>query len=356
MEETGETTLLNERRARTMKESRRVWVLVLVSGLVGLGLLVSPMAPMAKTLKIGHILAPGSNQNQALVQVFKPYVEEASDGRLQIEVFPTEQLGHAPDQVEGVKLGTQAMFLGSQTWWEAHVKEIGVATIPFVFDDRDHFHRWIDQVLVPELMPQLITKANQRYINLGVKWHRGPFRVICAKKPIFAPEDINGLRLRLWPARMIQKSWAGLGASIHTIDFAEAYLALKQGVVEAITSPFDLVWPQKFTEVTKYVTELKQYPQLELIAINEKVWQDLTPEDQQVLTDGANKAGEWYNEQARTRVEDTIENKLIKVHGAAYIKINRQPFVDVFRGKVLPGLIEDGLVQKAWVEKIEQAR
>lgn len=339
-----------------MLRSKRFVFMAMVCGLVVAGLAFSPIPAMAKTLKIGHILAPGSNQNQALVQVFKPYVEQKSGGALKIEVFPTEQLGHAPDQVEGVKMGTQEMFLGSQTWWEAHVKEIGVATIPFVFDDREHFHKWIDRVLVPELMPQLVKKSNQRFINLGVKWHRGPFRVICAKKPIFSPEDINGLRLRLWPARMIQKSWAGLGASIHTIDFAEAYLALKQGVVEAITSPFDLVWPQKFTEVTKYVTELKQYPQLELIVINEKVWKGLTPKEQKVLTDGVNKAGEWYNEQAQTRVQDTIDNKLIKVHNAAYIKINRQPFVDIFRGKVLPGLIADGLVQKEWVEKIERAR
>lgn len=329
---------------------------VLVGSLVIAGLVFSPAVSMAKTLKIGHILAPKSNQNQALVKVFKPYIEEKSKGSLKIEVFPTEQLGHAPDQVEGVKMGTQDMFLGSQTWWEAHVKEIGVATIPFIFDDREHFHGWIDQVLEKELMPQLIEKANQRFINLGFKWHRGPFRVICSKKPIFTPEDIKGLRLRLWPARMIQKSWGGLGAKIHTIDFAEAYLALKQGVVEAITSPFDLVWPQKFTEVTKYVTELKQYPQLELIVINEKVWQGLTPKEQKILLDGANKAGQWYNEQARTRVEDTIENKLLKVHNAVYIKVNRQPFVDVFRNEVLPKLIADGLVKEGWVKKVEAAR
>jgi tripartite ATP-independent transporter DctP family solute receptor len=328
----------------------------LVCSLLIAGLIFSPAQPMAKTLKIGHILAPGSNQNQALVKVFKPYVEEESRGSLKIDVFPTEQLGHAPDQVEGVKMGTQEMFLGSQTWWEAHVKEIGVATIPFIFDDREHFHGWIDQILAKELMPQLIKKANQRFINLGFKWHRGPFRVICSKKAVFTPEDINGLRLRLWPARMIQKSWAGLGAKIHTIDFAEAYLALKQGVVEAITSPFDLVWPQKFTEVTKYVTELRQYPQLELIVINEKVWQGLSPKDQKILLDGANKAGQWYNEQARTRVEDTIENKLLKVHNAVYIKVNRQPFVDVFRNNVLPKLIADGLVKQEWVEKVKAAR
>ncbi|MBW1713941.1 MAG: TRAP transporter substrate-binding protein [Deltaproteobacteria bacterium] len=339
-----------------MPKGRNKAILALILCLAAAGLVLLPAASMAKTLKIGHILAPGSNQNQALVKVFKPYVEKASGGSLKVEVFPNQQLGGAPDQVEGVKLGTQQMFLGSQTWFEAHVKEIGVATIPFIFDDRAHLNAWIDKVLAKELMPQLVKNANQRLINLEQKWHRGPFRVICSKKPIYAPEDIKGLKLRLWPARMIQKSWAGLGAEIHTIDFAEAYLALKQGVVEAITSPFDLVWPQKFSEVTKYITELRQFPQLELISINEKVWNGLSDKERQVLVDGCNKAGQWYNEQAKTRVEETIENKLLKVHNAVYIKVNRQPFVDVFRNKILPGLIADGLVKEEWVKKVEQTK
>ncbi len=339
-----------------MGEKRYFVLTALGCSLLIAGLVFSPGQSIAKTLKIGHVLAPGSNQNQALVQVFKPYVEEKSGGSLKIEVFPNEQLGHGPDQVEGVKMGTQELFLGGQTWWEAHVKEIGVVTVPFTFSGQEHYHRWIDEVVGKELVPQLIKNANQRFFNLDYKWNRGPFRVICSKRPIFTPDDIKDLRLRMWPARMPQKSWAGLGAQIHTIDFAEAYLALKQGVVEAITSPFDLVWPQKFTEVTKYVTELRQFPQIELISINEKVWQGLTPEEQRILMDGARKAGEWYNEQAMSRVQDTIENKLLKVHHAAYIKVDRQPFVDVFRNKVMPQLIADGLVEEEWVKKVEALR
>lgn len=339
-----------------MFPNKKHFMLSLIIGLAALALvLMMTSALEAKTLKIGHILAPGSNQNQALEKVFKPSVEKATAGSLKIEVFPNEQLGHAPDQVEGVKLGTQAMFLGSQTWFEAHVKQIGVATIPFLFDNRAHFQKWMNEVLGKNLMPELIKNANQRIINLQPPWERGPFRVICAKKPIFSPEDINGLKLRLWPAQMIQKSWAGLGANVHTIDFAEAYLALKQGVVEAITSPFDLVDPQKFAEVAPYITELRQYPQLELISINEKIWQDLTDTERKALIDGAVEAGKWYNQQAQTRVSETIQLLLSK-NNAKYILVNRQPFVDVFRKKVVPQLIKDGLVEESWVKEVESLR
>lgn len=338
-----------------MLKRRKSMFYALIVGLVMAGFFVAPAAVTAETtLKIGHVLAPKSNQNQALVQVFKPYVDKESGGSLKVEVFPNEQLGHGPEMVEGVKLGTQQMFLGSQTWFAAHLEEIGVATIPFLFDDRAHFQRWMTEILGKQLMPDLIKKANQRIINLSPPWERGPFRVICAKKPIFRPEDIEGLKLRLWPAKMIQKSWAGLGAKIHTIDFAEAYLALKQGVVEAITTPFDLIFPQKFNEVAPYTTELQQYPQLELISINETLWQKLGDKERKVLVDGAAKAGEWYNQQAKTRVEETIQ--ILLQNNAYYIRVNRKPFVDAFRNKVIPGLIQDGLVKDAWLKKVESVK
>lgn len=336
-----------------MFAQRKPVSLIFITVLVALAILLVPGSVLAaKTLKIGHILAPKSNQNQALLKVFKPYVEKATGGSLKIQVFPAEQLGHGPDQVEGVKMGSQAMFLGSQTWFAAHIKQIGVATIPFLFDDRVQFQKWMNEVLGKRLMPELIKKANQRIINLQPPWERGPFRVICSEKPIFTPDDIKGLKLRLWPAQMIQKSWAGLGAEVHTIDFAEAYLALKQGVVEAITSPFDLVYPQKFAEVAPYITELRQFPQLELISINEKIWQGLTEKEQKALLDGVAEAGKWYNQQAKTRVEETIK-KLLKENDAKYILVDRQPFVDKFRNKVIPDLVKDGLVKEAWIKEVE---
>lgn len=312
----------------------------------------TPSNPL--TLEVGNILAPGSFQNQALA-VFKELVEERSNGALLVEIFPAEQLGHAPDMVENVAMGAQAMMLGSQTWWEVFSDKIGVATIPFLFEDRDHFQRWVDKIFVNEIAPEVMAKGNQRFINLGHMWHRGPFRVIVSNKPIFTPDDLVGLDLRLWPARMIQRSWAGFGVNIEVIDFAEVYLALQYGMIDAVTSPFDLVWPQRFTEVAKYVTELQQFPQLELISINNDIWNRLSQEQQQILEDSANDAGEWYNEQTYNRFEE-LRDLMINEHNAVYILVNRTPFVDKMHNDIVPRLINDGLISAQWMEEVEELR
>lgn len=306
------------------------------------------------TLDVGHILAPDSFQNQALL-VFKELVEERTEGAVKINVFPAEQLGHAPDMVENVSIGAQAMMLGSQTWWEVYSDRIGVATVPFMFEDREHFNRWTEKVFIPEILSEVIERGNQRFINLDYLWHRGPFRVIVSTKPIFTPEDLENITMRLWPARMIQESWAGYNISIEVIDFAEVYLALQYGMIEAVTSPFDLVWPQRFTEVAKYVTALQQYPQLELITINNDIWERLSPEQQSIMVECVNKAGEWYNEQTYGRFED-LKDLMISEHDAVYIEVNREPFVEIMHNQIIPDLVAEGLLMAEWIEAIEDLR
>src|SRR6056297_855186 len=93
----------------------------------------------AKTLKLGHIIAPGSLTNKSYTEVFKPYVEKETNGEIKIEVFPSGQLGSAPDQLEGVAMGAQDMFSGDLTWWQVYAPRAGLPSIPFTFEDREHF-------------------------------------------------------------------------------------------------------------------------------------------------------------------------------------------------------------------------
>jgi TRAP-type C4-dicarboxylate transport system substrate-binding protein len=206
-----------------------------------------------------------------------------------------------------------------------------------------------------KLNGELIRVANQRFIGLGTLWDRGPFRTILANRPIFTPDDIKGLKLRLWPARMIQKAWGSLGAQTRVVDFKEAYLALKQGVVESITISLNSIIPNKLCEVTQYCTALDQWPEIFVTTINERVWQGLTPEEQKIIVDGSEKAGKWYNEYVYSIADKNIKG-IINDYNMAYIQVNRKPFVDVFRDKVIPGLIGEGLIKEEWVKNVESLR
>jgi len=294
--------------------------------------------------------------NQALEKVFKPYIEEKTKGEIKVQIFPSAQLGRAPDMLEAVKMGSQDIFVGGIVWYTAWVPKAGLIEVPFMFNEREHHQRWVEKVMNTEIQQEVIKKGNQRFINLrGVRWDRGPFRVIASRKPIFTPEDLKGLKLRVWPSRVVPRAWKGFGCDVRTIDWSEVYLALQQGVVDAVTTPIVSVYNQKFTEVVKYVTELRDQTIMYLFSINEDVWQRLTKEQKQIIIEAKDEAGRWYNSRLDDVANETIE-RIIKEHNAYYIKVNRKPFIDIAHNKIVPDLVSAGLIKEEWVREVERLR
>jgi len=93
------------------------------------------------------------------------------------------------------------------------------------------------------------------------------------------------------------------GATLFVLPLSDVYLSLRQGVVDAITMPFDLLQPMKFGEVAKEMMMLRDYPQFLPLMISEQKWQSLSDEQRKALTESADVAGNFYNEQIAGNVE-----------------------------------------------------
>jgi TRAP-type C4-dicarboxylate transport system substrate-binding protein len=109
------------------------------------------------------------------------------------------------------------------------------------------------------------------------------------------------------------------------ISWGEAYLALRQGVADAITAPIGLLYPAKFTEVLKYVTITKQFPQTMCFGMNIEKFNSLSPKEQQIMIDSANEAGEYFSMLYRRRAEEDID-KMMCEHNAFFIQTCLEPW------------------------------
>jgi TRAP-type transport system periplasmic protein len=291
----------------------------------------SAFAQKAVTLSLGHIMSPETHQGIALER-FAKLVKEKSKGKLEVKVYPAQALGNAVTMMEGVGMGTQDMVAESLTYWEFYANDLKIAETPFTFRDRDHFEKFLKSPLFRKIEEDVIKAGKQRFITTQYTWQRGPFRVLLSKnKPIMTPEDLKGFKVRLWDAKTMHRYWSQLGATTTTISFGEAYLAMKQGIVDGLTSPFDAVWGMKFTEVAKYVNMLDEYWQTMIISMNEKKFQSLGPANQKILTDAANEAGVGYTNQVRDGVSKDMQ-RMMDEHGAAFIYVSRKPWVEKIRG------------------------
>lgn len=301
-----------------------------------------------QVLRMGSIVAPASIQAQAMDR-FADNVKKKNVG-VDVRSFHASQLGGGPEQVRNVQLAVQDMFMDGMTFLSDFSDDMRIAESPFTFASREHFEKWVQSASFRKIQDDLVSKGNQRIINLGVMWRRGPFRVLVAKRPVLTLEEFGNLRLRAWQSEVITRFYGkpGLGATAVVIPLGDVYIGMRQGVVDAVTLPFDLVQPMKFHEVGSHIMLWDEYWQVLPMIINERKWQSLNDAQRRALAESIDEAGNWYNDQLAASVEKW-KAELTKA-GVTIHNVNRAPFVQRIaernrqwqkEGYWRPGLIDE---------------
>ena len=328
---------------------QKLATLMIVSVVIGFS--VSPaLAKSEVELALGHVWQEGSGQAVALDR-FAQIVDMNSNGRIKVNVFHAAQLGNNRAEVEAVSMGTQDMMMESLVFFAPYSKALRITEVPFVWKNPEHIVKWVESESFKRAHEEVIKNGHQRFINMNVLWRRGPFRWLLANRPVMKMEDIKGLKMRLWQEQTIHAAWRGYGAATVGMPWGDVYLGLRQGTIDSVTGPWDLLWATKFTEVAKYITVLKQFWQVGCLSINEKKWQSLPKEFQDILTKSADEAGEYYNKLTEELVEPTKRNVLDQ-HKAVIIEISRLPFIEKMHKEILPAMEKEGLFPPGLVEEV----
>lgn len=297
-------------------------------------------------LKLGILSAAGGLEDQA-AQKIAAVAAEQSGGQLEVQVFPAAQLGNFISQMESLAMGTQAMLWGDLGWLGNFVKDYQIQIMPYAFRSQAHLDKFMDSSLALNLEKQLEDKG---YLLLSKHAYQLP-KVTVSKKPIFRPEDLEGIKMRLpeWPIAM--KAWAALGTNVTIVSWGEVYLALAQGVADAMECGFEFIYPAKFNEVAKYITRTNHLFGCRGAIIGKISYNKLPADMQQALKTACLAGEKHYNtlvEQAR--VEHT---KKILASGAAIIEVDTTPFKE----KVLPivdTLENEGFWSKGFYQKVQE--
>lgn len=277
------------------------------------------------TLRIGSsnpedsALGRGLNKMAALVA-------RANVG-LKLQIFPSGQLGEPEAQVQNVKLGIQDGFFEDLTWWSPFSSDLRIAGVPFEFEGRAHFQKWLASDTFKKVQQDIISNGNQRVLLGTPLWWRGPYRVILSVKPIATIADLSKIKLRQPAIESLTRYWGheGLGANVVNIGWGDVYLALKQGAADAVTLPLDLVESSKFYEAAHNVIVTDEFPQILVLGLNDTKWRSLTSDQQKALMDAVNQAGASYNREV-TGSEQKWKQELT-AQGCKFTTLDRAPFV-----------------------------
>jgi tripartite ATP-independent periplasmic transporter solute receptor, DctP family len=285
-------------------------------------------------IRLGYILAPGSDADKG-AQKFKEIVEKNSNGRIEVQTFPSSQLGSEFNMIDSQQMGSQEMQIAGDGPINAFEPAFGALTMPFAFRDIQHMVNVFNGPIGQDLNKAFIKDKNIRL--LGV-WVRGP-RYLSANKEITSPADLQGYKMRVPSQNIYVETWKQLGAIPVSLDLSELYTALQQGLVGGQENPLDLINTSGYYQVQKYVMDTKHVYGPYLITMSETFYASLPDDLKKVVTDGVKEAG-TYERSIVESSEDQNKAELEK-RGMKFVKVDRQAFLDKLKG--LPEKLEKDL-------------
>jgi len=261
-------------------------------------------------VKFGHVGEPGSLMDLS-AQEFTKRANAKLGEKAKVIAFGSSQLGSDTELLKKLKLGTVDLALPS-TVMSSPVPLFGLFEMPYLVKDREHMAKIRDQIVVPSMVP---IAAKEGYNILAV-WENGFRQITNSKKPIFKPEDLQGLKLRVpqggWRVKMFQ----AYGAYPSPLALSEVFVALQTGVMDAQENPLAQIYPSRFYEVQKYLSMTGHVYTPAYVTAGAS-WSRLSPEIQKVLTDTAKEM-----QPAVYKIAADLENDLLKKLKDAGMQVN----------------------------------
>ncbi|MBL4644977.1 MAG: TRAP transporter substrate-binding protein DctP [Rhizobiales bacterium] len=263
--------------------------------------LISSATAAEFEFRLGHPLQPTDATQTAMVS-FADGVRERTDGRVEIEVFPSDQLGAQKDVGEMLVQGASVIQFTDFLFLAQWVPDTAVLQAPFLLSDLNDWYTLIESDWFAGIEDQLAAK-NIRILSKNSYFGS---RSIIGPKAIRSPADIAGENIREANAQMyveMAKSW---GARPVVVNFSEVYTALSQGVVDFVEVPPQTMVSSKFTEQRKVVSLTNHMVGWSPVIISESTFSALPEDIQAIMIEEAAKAGDLLSELKRAGDKEIV--------------------------------------------------
>lgn len=258
-----------------------VVALVLVTGLV----YGNPLE--AKVLRAASVL-PENNPSVVALFKFAEIVKERTNGELDVQVFPSSQLGGLRDTMEGCKLGLIDITYTNAGPAAQFVPSLNVTSLPYIFKSKEHMLN----ALNGEAGKRLVEDINKSgFVFLA--WYDGGSRnIITNKRGVTKPEDMKGLKIRVMPSNQMVNTINYMGGIATPMEQGEVYNALQQGVLDGWENSPVTLYTLKLYEVSEYFSWTSHFRVPDLVFMSKKVFETLTPEQQTIMLEAGKELQE----------------------------------------------------------------
>jgi tripartite ATP-independent transporter DctP family solute receptor len=249
-------------------------------------------------------------------------IKKRTSGRYDIQVFPASTLGKESDINQGLQLGTVDIIISGASFAARSFPRIGVAYYPYTFRDPEHLLKYAKSDVFKELTDGYKQKTGVQ--TVAVTYYGA--RHSTSNKPFKTCEEMKGLKMRVPDVPAYMALPRACGANPTPIAFAEVYLALQNGTVDAQENPLPTIEAKKFYEVQKNIILTGHILDSLVTQIGPHVWTKLSDADKKTFTDVMQEAAAKATADIQKREAELVDE--FKKKGINLITVNKDDFRD----------------------------
>lgn len=249
-------------------------------------------------------------------------IKKRSNGKFDIQVFPASTLGKETDINQGMQLGTVDMIISGPSFAARSYPRLGIAYYPFIFRDGDHLLAYSKSPVFKEMTDEFRAKTG---IQITAYTYYGA-RHTTAQKAFTNCDGMKGLKIRVPDVPAYTATPKACGANPTPIAFAEVYLALQNGTVDAQENPLTTIEAKKFYEVQKAIMLTGHIIDGLTTQVAPHVWSKLSDAEKTMFTDVTREAAARASAEIKKRESELAEE--FKKKGLQIVNVDRKSFQD----------------------------
>lgn len=252
--------------------------------------------------------SPEDTVTQIFAEKFAEEVYDLSHGRMKIQVYANSVLGGDRELLESCNDGDIPFVVQNTAPQVSFMPDLAVFDLPCAFDSLEDCRQTIDDPEFYGLIGDVYTDGGYHLLGMADQG----FRVMSTNRPVKEFSDFKGQKIRTMENSYHLAFWQSLKASPTPMSFSEVYIGLQQHTIDAQENPYEVIVSNRLYEQQDYIVETNHLPHLISLIVNDEFFQNLSKEDQEIMTEAAEIATAY----ARTASDERIAHRVATIEAS----------------------------------------
>ena len=273
-------------------------------------------------IRLGHSDTEDNLVNISL-QHYADWVNEKTDGRVIIRLYPNETLGDNTEMAQQLVTGELDAMMMPQGVEATYAPKIAALGLPFLFTSYEQAWAVTDNEKIAGMLTDELDNYN--LIQLAF-WENGMRQITNSVREINEPGDMAGLKFRIPDDDMTASIIRELGGTATKFSWTKTYDALKQGTFDGQENPIANIYANNIQEVNQFLTITNHKYESKNLVFSLSTWNKLPEDIQDILLEGAKTYGKEHREAVASHENEQLEE--LKADG---MKVNEDPDIEAFK-------------------------